>query len=190
MLRSTLLAATLALSPLAAFAAPWTLDKSHAHITFAISHLGFSDTRGAFRDFDMDIEFDPENIEATKVSVVVDATSIDTFFEARDEHIRNEDFLNVADHPKITFTSTSVTQTGDSTADVMGDLTILGNTQPVTFKAELVQMAPSPFAPDKMVAGMKVTGDVDRTAFGVSTYAPAIGAVIPVVIDFEMSPSK
>ena len=67
---------------------------------------------------------------------------------------------------------------------------MLGQTKPVTFKAELVQIAPSPFNPEVTVAGMRVTGEIDRTAFGMDTYAPAISAVIPVTIDFEMSPAQ
>lgn len=190
MLRSIVLAATLAAAPLSAIAAPWTLDKSHAHITFEVSHLGFSTTKGAFRDFDMEIDFDPENIAATSVSVTVDATSIDTFFAKRDDHIRGADFLNVETNPTITFVSTGVSQTGDQTADVTGDLTILGTTQPVTFQAELVQLGPSPFNPDQTIAGMRVTGEIDRAAFGVSYGVPAIGQIIPVEIDFEMSPAQ
>ena len=190
MLRSTLFAATLAALPLTATAAPWTLDKSHAHITFSVDHLGFSTTQGAFRDFDMEIDFDPENITATSVSVTIDAASIDTFFAKRDDHVKSADMLDVANHPTITFVSTGVTQTGDATADVTGDLTILGATQPVTFAAELVNLGPSPFNPDQTVAGMRVTGVIDRTTFGVSYGAPAIGVEIPVSIDFEMSPAQ
>lgn len=190
MLRSAFFAAALTVLPLGASAAPWILDKSHAHITFSVDHLGFSKTQGAFREFDMDIDFDPENIEATAVSITVDAASIDTFFTKRDEHVRGADFLNVESNPTITFVSTGVSKTGDKTADVMGDLTILGTSQPVTFKAELIQMGPSPFDPNKTVAGMRVTGEVDRTLFGISYGAPAIGAVIPVSVDFEMSPAQ
>jgi len=188
MLRSIILAAGLIAAPLSAIAAPWALDKTHAHITFTVDHLGFSTTRGAFRDFDMEIDFDPEDIGATNVSVTVDASSIDTFFGKRDDHIRGADFLDVGNNPTISFATTSVAKTGDTTADVTGDMTILGVTKPVTFMAELIKMGPSPFAPDKMVAGMRVTGEIDRTEFGVSFGAPAIGTVIPIEIDFEMSP--
>ena len=190
MLRSALFAAALAAMPMSGTAAPWTLDKSHAHITFSIDHLGFSTTQGAFRDFDMEIDFDPEDIAKTSVSVTVDAASVDTFFAKRDDHIKSADMLDVSSHPTITFVSTGVVKTGDATADVTGDLTILGTTQSVTFAAELVNLGPSPFDPDKTIAGMSVSGLIDRTAFGVSYGAPAIGTEIPVSIDFEMSPAQ
>ncbi len=184
------LSAILALSPLGAVAATWTLDKSHTHIGFEVSHLGFSTTNGMFSDFDAEITFDPENIEATSVSFTIDAASVNTFWPARDEHVKTKDFLNVGEHADITFVSTTVTQTGDNTADVTGDLTILGVTKPVTFAATLNKIGPNPFNPDVTVAGFDLTGEIDRTEFGMGFGAPAIGAVIPVSISLEMSPAS
>jgi polyisoprenoid-binding protein YceI len=189
MTRALTLALAILAAPLTVIAAPWTLDKSHAHITFSVDHLGFSTTQGAFRDFDAEINFDPENIEATKVKFVIQTASVDTFFGKRDDHIRNADFLNVEKFPTMTFESKKVMQTGDTTATVEGEVTLLGVTKPVTFAAELVKMGPHPFNPEKMVAGFKVTGELDRTQFGMDKFAPAIGAVLPVEINFEMSPA-
>lgn len=188
--RTIALAAALAVTPFAAFAAPWTIDKSHTQVTFSVSHFGFSETNGIFRAFDAEVDFDPENIAATQVSFVIDAASIDTFWTARDEHVRTADFLDVANHPQITFVSTSVVQTGDTTADLTGDLTIRGVTKPVTFQATLNNLGPNPFNPEVQVAGFKLVGQIDRTEFGVDYGAPAIGAIIPVEIDLEMSPSE
>ena len=190
MFRSTVLAAGLIAAPFSALAAPWVLDKSHAHITFSVDHLGFSKTQGAFREFDATIDFDPDNIEASSVSVTINPASVDTFFGKRDDHIRGGDFLNVGSFPEITFVSTAISRTGDNTATVTGDVTILGTTNSVSFDAVLMKMGPSPFNPDKMVAGMKLTGEIDRTQFGIAYGAPAIGAVIPVEIDLEMSPAQ
>ncbi|MEM9811284.1 MAG: YceI family protein [Pseudomonadota bacterium] len=189
-LRTLALAAAVALSPLAAIAAPWALDKSHTQIMFSVSHLGFSDTNGTFREFDADITFDPENIGATSVSFTIAADSVDTFWEARDTHIKGADFLDVENHPEITFVSTDVEQTGDETARVTGDLTIRGTTNSVTFDAQLMKIGPNPFRPDSQIAGFKLTGEIDRTEFGVNFGAPAIGAVIPVTIDMEINPAS
>lgn len=190
MLRSLILAATLATAPLAAFAAPWNIDKSHAVITFSVNHLGFSETRGVFEKYDATIDFDPENVEATQVEVVIDAASVNTFWPKRDDHIRNPDFFDTAQHPTITFKSTKVTKTGDDTATLDGEVTMLGVTKPVTFAAKLVKMGPHPFRPELMVAGMQITGEIDRTEFGMNKFAPAIGAVIPFTFDLEMSPAS
>ncbi|MGF1447291.1 MAG: YceI family protein [Pikeienuella sp.] len=181
-------AALLAAAP--AFAEPFILDKSHAHVKFSVDHLGFSQTIGHFRDFDAEINFDPTDIEAAQVRFVIEAASIDTFWEARDEHIRGADFLDVANHPEIVFASTDVVQTGDETAQITGDLTIRGVTKPIIFQAELNKIGPSPFDPAKTVAGFVVTGVIDRTEFGITYAAPAVGVEIPVEIHLEMSPAS
>ena len=128
---------------------PWVLDKSHAHVTFTADHLGFSMVHGQFRSFDADILFDPENIEATELTVTIDAASVDTFWEARDRHIRDADFLNVSTYPEITFVSREVRQTGENTAEIIGDLTLIGETREVIFEATLNKIGPSPFNPDR-----------------------------------------
>lgn len=190
-LTSLLLAASLATAPLtAALAAPYVLDKSHAHVTFSVGHLGFSTVHGQFRSFDANIDFDPGNVEATKVSFEIDAKSVDTFWEARDNHIRGKDFFDTDNHPKITFSTTSVTPTGAESADVLGDLTIRGVTKPVTFKATLNKLGPSPFNPNQTIAGFTVEGEIDRTEFGINYAAPAVSAIIPIRLELEMSPAK
>ncbi|MEM9108361.1 MAG: YceI family protein, partial [Pseudomonadota bacterium] len=132
------LAAVLAVAtPFTAAAEPYVLDKSHAHVKFEVGHLGFSTTHGQFRKFDADISFDSGNVEATKVTFTIDAASVDTLWDARDDHIRGADFLDVANHPEITFVSTKVAPTGTDTADITGDLTIRGVTQPITLQAKL-----------------------------------------------------
>lgn len=190
MLRTLVLTTALALAPFAASAAPWAIDKSHALISFSVNHLGFSTTRGVFENYDATIDFDPDNIAATKVEIVIDAASVNTFFGKRDDHIRNQDFFDVKKHPTMTFTSTKVTKTGDETATVDGNMTILGVTKPVSFSAKLVKMGPHPFDPSKQIAGMEITGEIDRTQFGMKKFAPAIGAVIPFTFDLEMSPAS
>lgn len=182
-------AAALGFSAVSVAAEPWELDKSHATIKFQVSHLGFSTTTGVFREFDAEVDFDPENIEATKATFTIDAASVDTFWEARDTHIRSEDFLNVEEYPTITFALTDVSIVDETTATVVGDVTIAGVTKPVTFDAVLNRIGEHPFQPGKKLAGFTVTGEIDRTEFGVDTFAPAIGAVMPVEISFEISPA-
>ena len=174
--------------PAVATAEPYVLDRSHAHVTFTVDHLGYSLVHGQFREFDAEIDFDPENVEATEVTFVIQAASIDTFWDARDRHVRSPDFLDVENHPEITFVATGVTQTGEETADITGVLTIRGTTLEVTFNGRLNKAGPSPFDPSKTIVGLTVEGEIDRTAFGISYAAPAVGATIPIRIDLEMSP--
>ncbi|MEL6219402.1 MAG: YceI family protein [Pseudomonadota bacterium] len=186
------LAAALALAVAtagSAVAEPYVLDKSHAHVKFSVDHLGFSLTHGQFREFDAEIDFDPEAVETSSVRFVIEAASVDTFWAKRDEHIRSKDFFDVENHPQITFASTAITPTGAETADITGNLTIRGVTQEVTLAATLNKLGPSPFNPEKTVAGFAVTGEIDRTTFGITYAAPAVGTIIPVEIHLEMSPA-
>ena len=178
------------MQPTAAVAAPYVMDKSHAHVTFAVSHIGFSMVHGQFRSFDANIDFDPGNVEATRVDFRIDASSVETFWEARDRDLRSKNFLHVAEHPYITFRTTEVTPTGTDTADITGDVTIRGVTRPATFKAKLNKLAPSPFKRDTTIAGFSVTGQLDRTEFGMTYAAPAIGAVVEIRLDLEISPAN
>ena len=188
---SLVLAGLLALSAhTGASAAPYVLDKSHAHVSFGVTHIGFSTVLGQFREFDAEIDFDPGNVEATRVNFRINAASVETFWEARDKDLRSKNFLDVANHPYITFTTTSVVPTGTDTADVTGDLTILGVTKPVTFQAQLNKLAPSPFNRNTTIAGFTVTGAIDRTEFGMTYAAPAIGSKVDIRMELEISPAR
>lgn len=181
------LAAALALTLAApAIAEPYTLDKSHTAITFQIDHLGFSMTHGRFAKFDADIDFDAEDPAKSSVSFTIDAPSIDTGWGKRDEHVRGPDFLNVEKHPEITFKSTTIEVTGDDTATMTGDLTINGKTQEEKFDVTLRKMGPSPFGKKLMTAGFMAETVIDRTDYGISYGAGAIGNEVPVRVDLEI----
>ena len=177
-------AALFAAAP-AAMAAPYTLDKSHAAITFEVDHFGYSLTQFRFNAFDADVDFDPENPANSKVSVTIDAASIDSNWPARDEHVRSADFLNVAAHPTIDFVSKSIVMDGADKATLTGDLTMNGVTREETFAVTLRKVAPHPML-KKEAAGFSASGVIDRTNYGVETYAGAIGTKIPVTINLEI----
>lgn len=179
--------AALAAAPAAA--APWVVDKAHTVITFRGNHLGFSMVHGSFREFDASVDFDPENVEATRVSFVIQAASVDTLWPARDNSLRSREMLDTAEYPEIYFVTTGVRQTGPQTAEITGELTIKGVTREMTFDALLRKLGPSPFDPSQTVAGFSVTGTIIRTDFGVSFAAPAIGVEIPFRLELEMSPA-
>jgi polyisoprenoid-binding protein YceI len=183
--RHLLLAGAVALMPHAA-AASWELDRAHTQIVFTVDHLGFSDVTAAFRTMDGEVSFDSDDLEATEVTLVIDAASIDTLWEARDEHIRSADFLDVTNHPEITFVSTGLELTGDETAMLTGELTIRGETNPVAFDAVLNNIGPNPFRPDQQIAGFTLTGEIDRTEWGIDFGSPVIGAVMPVTVNVEL----
>ena len=167
----------------------FVFDKSHTHILFYIDHLGFSTTQGEFLDFEGSLSLDTEAPENSSVSVTIDAASLDSGWADRDAHLRSDDFLDVENHPTITFTSSEVTLTGDNTADVAGDLTILGTTQPVVLAVTLNNMGEHPFS-GETVAGFEATTTISRSDFGMGFGVPAIGDEVEIVINTETTPAS
>jgi len=191
----------MAMGALAALALGWTLmssaaqaqapqggtyviDDTHVHASFKVSHVGFSSTIGNFDTVSGDISINADDLAASTVNVTIDTASIDTAHEKRDEHLRNADFFNVTEYPQMTFTSTAVEVTGDTTAKITGDLTMLGQTHPVTLDVALNKADKHPFS-GKYVAGFSATGSLDRTQWGMDYGAPAVGAEIELMIEAE-----
>lgn len=186
-----ILAAILVIATAAtARAEPYVVDKSHAAVTFMADHLGFSVVHGVFRDFDAQIDFDPQAVERTRVRFVIRTASVETFWPARDADLRGPNFFDVERFPEMIFESTSVRPTGRDTAEITGNLTMRGVTRPITVQARLNKLGPSPFNPRLEIAGFTVTGQIRRTDFGINFAAPAVGVMIPIRVDLEMSPAR
>lgn len=167
---------------------PYVVDESHAAITFSVDHLGFSAVHGRFREFDAQVDFDPDAVENTRVRFVIDPASLDTNWQKRDEDLRSANFFDVANHPEIIFESTRVRPTGSDSAEITGNLTIKGVTREVTLEAQLNKFGASPLT-NRPTAGFTATGVIDRTEFDMGYAAPDIGAEVPIRIDLEMSPA-
>jgi len=121
----------------------WQLDPAHSSVTLAVKHMMVTTVRGSMtiRDFDLDLDLD--NPERSSVRVSLDAASIDTGQQMRDDHLRSADFLKTDEFPTIDFVSTRIERTGDDTGDLHGDLTIRGVTRPIVLKAEFGGIVPN-----------------------------------------------
>jgi len=114
----------------------WTLDPAHSQIEFAVKHMMVTTVRGQFRQFTTEVDFDEEHPERSSVVAHIDVSSIDTGMAARDAHLRSADFFEAETFPELTFRSTSIEARGDG-YKIEGDLTIRGETRPVTLDAEI-----------------------------------------------------
>ena len=115
----------------------WTIDPAHSAVTFSAKHMMVTTVRGSVAIRDVELDFDPDRPEASSVRVVLDAASIDTGQEMRDQHLRSADFLETEAHPTIEFVSTRIEPAGGDRYTIHGDLTIRGATRPVELAAEL-----------------------------------------------------
>ncbi|OED36951.1 hypothetical protein AB833_25345 [Chromatiales bacterium (ex Bugula neritina AB1)] len=149
MVSKLLIPLTLATSLIAAansYAADYVIDKKgqHAFVSFKASHLGYSYIVGRFNDFDGTFSHDADNPAASKVEVTINANSIDSNHQKRDDHLRSDDFLDVEKYPTITFASTSYETSGDNNT-LNGDLTIHGVTQAVSIDVEHIGEGKDPW---------------------------------------------
>lgn len=110
----------------------WQLDPYHTQVEFSAKHLGMMTVRGYFDDVSATADIDPEHPENASVEVTMSAASIRTNNPARDNDLRSENFLDVANYPLITFKSTSVESAGQDRYNLTGNLTIKENTRSVT----------------------------------------------------------
>ncbi len=162
----------------------YSFDKAHTQILFFVDHLGFSKSQGEFHDYDGYFEFDRENPKNSKVEVTIQTASIDMDDKAWDDHLKNQDFFNVDKFPTMTFKSTDIKVTGDDTADIIGDLTLLGVTKPVTMKVKHNKSDKHAFS-GKYVAGLSATATVKRSDFGMNYGLPAVGDDVNIMIEVE-----
>ncbi|MDA0978345.1 MAG: YceI family protein [Proteobacteria bacterium] len=121
------------------------IEGQHAFVQFRVKHLGYSWLYGRFDNFTGQFTYDPEQPEASTISVTVDMTSLDSDHAERDKHVRSADYLNVGKYGTATFQSTGVEMTGEKTARLTGDLTFFGTTRPLTIDVEHIGGGPDPW---------------------------------------------
>ncbi|PID78617.1 polyisoprenoid-binding protein [bacterium DOLZORAL124_64_63] len=142
-----------------AIAATYDIDTSHSAVEFKIKHLAISNVKGTFDSFEGTFSYVSGQPDQWQVNATIDVASVDTGNAKRDDHLKNEDFFNVAQHPTIVFKSTGVKMDGDE-GKLMGDLTMHGKTLPVTLDLELNGEITDPWGNQRV--GFTATGKIDR----------------------------
>lgn len=123
----------------------WQVDKSHSHINFTARHMMISKVRGEFTDYDIDVNFDENNLTATTVDVAIKTDSVSTRDAQRDTHLKSPDFFNAEQFPVMTFKSKRVVQDSPNRGKLIGDLTIRNVTHEVTLDVEYSGIAKTPW---------------------------------------------
>lgn len=164
-------------------AGTWDIDPVHSEVSFVVRHMVVSKVRGRFDRFEGTI-VTAEDPLASSVEVVIDAASINTNQDQRDDHIRSADFFDVENHPEITFRSSAVRAEGDEYF-LDGALTIRGTTKPVTLELEVNGFTPDPFGGTR--AGFSATTEINRQDFGVTYNGPIPGAGNAMVLSDKIT---
>lgn len=186
-MKNTLIAALVAgTAATAAYAAPeaYTLDPSHSQIVFSYNHLGFSTTYGMYSGFEGEIMFDAEAPADSSVTVSFPTASLITGWDERTQHFLTADFFGAEEAPEISFVSTGIEVTGETTGVITGDLTINGVTKSIALDAEMTQMGDHPMA-GKPWVGFNATTTVVRSDFDMGQYAPYVSDEVQVMISIE-----
>lgn len=179
----------LTLAPLTAFADDYTVDADHSTMGFKVKHMMVSYTKGRFKKVQGTVSVDDKNPAKSQIDVTIDAASVDTELEKRDEHLRSAEFLDVANHPNITFKSKKIKVINATQWSVLGDLTIRGVTKEVTLNvSEIGKDMKDPWG--SVRRGATISTKVNRKDFGLNWHkALEAGGVVAgddVFIDLDV----
>jgi polyisoprenoid-binding protein YceI len=176
-------AALITALPAAAALETYTVDPNHTFPSYEINHFGYSLQRGRFDKTGGTVTLDTAAKKGS-ADVTIDTATIDTGHKKLEEHLRSEEFFNVAKYPQITFKSSNLAFTGDKVTSATGDLTILGVTQPVTLKVDNFNCSFNPMF-KKTICGAELTTTIKRSDFGMNQYLPALADNVLLRINIE-----
>ena len=178
--------ALLATGIAAAQTSTWTIDPAHSQTNFEIRHMAVSNVRGSISKVTGKVEWDETNPSKSSVVADIDATTLNTTVDARDQHLKSDAFFNVAQYPTIHFQSTKVTG-AIGHLKVEGNLTLAGVTKPVVLDVD------GPVSPQKnqkgnLISGFSASTTIKRADFnfGPKFAPPMLGDEVKITIDVEM----
>lgn len=143
----------------------WILDPTHSEITFKVKHLMITNVKGEFRKFSASAESNGESFNGESVEVTIDAASIFTNNDDRDNHLKSADFFDAENFGSLTFKGTSLAKTGDD-YKLKGNLTIKGVTNEITLDVEFGGINKDPWGNEK--AGFSLSGKLNRKDYGLN----------------------
>ncbi len=172
----------------------WRIDPVHSKIGFKARHFGISNVRGEFRDFEASFSFDPEDLSTIEATVRIKAASVFTGNERRDNDLRSDNFFNAEIDSIITFTSKRVQNIDGTEFELVGDLTIRGNTHEVVLDAEFLgsismerrgqMQVRAAFEAQTKVNRMEYGLKFDRTVGGAGDLV--VGKEVTLIIELEL----
>lgn len=143
----------------------WSIDQSHSEIGFKVKHLMIAHVKGTFKTFDASIYTTTKDFKTAEIDLWIDASSITTGDEKRDEHLKGVDFFHVEKYKQITFTSSTIGNSApDGNRELWGELTIKGITRNVKMSVQFGGIITDPWGNEK--AGFTINGKIKRSDWG------------------------
>ena len=161
------------------------VDPKHAYISFTYDHKGYSTPHIGFDAFDLTLTLDSDNPENSVIDVTIDASSVTSRVPVFDGHLMGPNFFDTENYPSITFKSTSIVSTGESTYDVLGQLTIKGMSKPVTLAAVINKADLHPQS-KKPLIGISADAKVNRSDWDLTRAIPSVGDEVTIYISAEL----
>jgi len=159
----------------------YAIEPNHTQILFSVLHFGFTNYYGNFSGASGSLTFAPKDPSKMAISVSVPVASVSTTSTKLNEELKAADWLDAAKYPSMTFTSTAVTASGPQEADIAGTLTLHGVSKPVTLHATFNGAGVNPLD-HKETLGFQISGQINRSDFGVSKYVPLVSDAVTLVI--------
>jgi len=161
----------------------YNVDTDHTYVMFRVKHLGVGYSYGRFNGPTGKFAFDESTPSNCSIEMQVNANDIDTNVDKRDNHLKSADFFNAAEHPAISFKSTSVKKNSDNTYEVTGDLTLLGKTRPITMKANDTGAGKDPWG--KYRRGFETTFTIKRSEYGMNFMLNGVSDEVDITVSVE-----
>lgn len=164
----------------------YSTDPAHTLVGWRVNHFGFNDYFGLFGDVEGTLQLDKDNLANSSVSVTVPISSLSVVSEELATHMMKDDFFHDEEFPTATFKSTGIEMTGATTADISGDLTLNGNTRPVTLIASFTGSGANPMS-QKQTLGFEATALINRSEFGMDFGIPNVSdeVALEITVAFE-----
>lgn len=168
----------------------WSFDKAHSKIGFTVSHMVITDVDGKFNEYEGTVVTEGDDFEGAQVNFTIEANSINTDNERRDNHLRSDDFFAADEYPQITFTGKSMKKISENKYELVGDLTIRGTTKEIKLDVTHNGTVQDPWGNTK--AGFKLAGSLDRFEYGlkwntaIETGGLVVGKTVYLNIDIQL----
>lgn len=166
---------------------PWTYDANHSVIAFEVAHFGIALIRGRFKSAEVSLDMDEDDLTRSTVETTIDPASIDSGNERRDETLRGEGYLDIAQFPTATFRSQRIEPRGQRYA-ILGDLTLKGKTHAIELDASFNGAAVDQRGNRRR--GFSASATIRRADFGISTTVvegvPLAGEEVKLLVDLEI----